>query len=198
MLCALVAHGLAPATAAADADPASDVLLEQNVFYPYSSPVSASLQRALNQETARAKRAGFPIKVALIGHAFDLGGIPSFFGKPKQYARFLDVEISFRSLQPVLVVMAAGIGGSGLGKPASALLATLPPPPSDQPDALARTALTDVAKLAKAAGHPITPGTTGGAGGISLTLLIALAIALVLVALVAVTIRDHRQHPKQS
>ena len=35
---------LAPARASADGDPASDVLLGENVFYPYSPPVSAALQ----------------------------------------------------------------------------------------------------------------------------------------------------------
>jgi len=195
LLCALLAHGIVPTTAAADADPASDVLLEQNVFYPYSSPVSASLKTALNQETARAKRAGFPIKVALIGHAFDLGGIPSLFGKPETYAKFLDVEISFEKLQPVLVVMAAGIGGSGLGKPAMALLATLPPPVNGQANVLAQTAINDVAKLAAAAGHPVgaETSTAAGGGGIGLALPIAAAIAIVAVALVVVTMRDHRR-----
>jgi hypothetical protein len=39
---------LAPAAARADGDPASDVLLGENVFYPYSPPVSTSLQQTLN------------------------------------------------------------------------------------------------------------------------------------------------------
>ena len=195
LLCALLAHGIVPTTAAADADPASDVLLEQNVFYPYSSPVSASLKTALNQETARAKRAGFPIKVALIGHAYDLGGIPSLFGKPKRYARFLDAEISFRTLQPVLVVMAAGLGGSGLGKAATATLATLPPPTGDQPDVLAETAIADVAKLGAAAGHPIGAATPGGSasGGPGAAVLIGVGIAVVLIALSVITVRDRRR-----
>ena len=191
----VLAPALAPATARADADPASDVLLEANVFYPYAPGVSGSLQQALNQETARAKRAGFPIKVALIGHAYDLGGIPSLFGKPKRYARFLDAEISFRTLQPVLVVMAAGLGGSGLGKAATATLATLPPPTGDQPDVLAETAIADVAKLGAAAGHPIGAATPGGSasGGPGAAVLIGVGIAVVLIALGVITVRDRRR-----
>ena len=34
-----------PPAALADGDPASDVLLGQSVFYPYSPPVAAGLQK---------------------------------------------------------------------------------------------------------------------------------------------------------
>ena len=187
---------IAPATAWSDADPASDVLLVQNVFFPYSSTVSGSVQKTLNEETARAKAAGFPIKVALIANPFDLGGIPSFFGKPEPYAKFLDVEISFVKTQPVLVVMAAGLGGSGLGPGATAALAKLPPPAGKTANLLAEAAVADVPKLAAAAGHPIatdTSGSTSGGGGSSLTLILVLAIALALIALVLVVLRDRRR-----
>ena len=40
------------ATALADGDPASDVLLGENVFYPYSPPTSAALKKTLDAETA--------------------------------------------------------------------------------------------------------------------------------------------------
>jgi hypothetical protein len=196
----LVAPGLAPATAAADADPASDVLLEQDVFYPYTATVSASIQHTLNREVAAARRARFPIKVALIGHPYDLGGVPELFGKPRRYATFLDTEISFRTLQPVLVVMAAGLGGDGLGRPATAALAKLARPASDQANVLAQAAIADVPSLAAAAGHPI--GTTAparsvasGGGGLSATVPIGIgvAIAIVAVALALVTVRDRRR-----
>src|SRR6201988_2540105 len=58
---ALALLTLAPASARADGDPASDVLLGENVFYPYESPsVSASLMRTLNGATAAADKAHFP------------------------------------------------------------------------------------------------------------------------------------------
>ena len=203
VLCAaaLLAPALAPAPAAADADPASDVLLSQNVFYPYTAVVSASIQQELNREVAAAHRAGFPIKVALIVHAYDLGGIPEFFGKPRPYAKFLATEISFRKLQPVLVVMAAGLAGAGLGKPATATLAKLPPPASDQPDAIAGAALAAIPKLTAAAGHPIgtqTPSQAATSGpGPLLPIGIGIAIAIVVGALVLVTIRDRRRTPRE-
>ena len=109
----VVALSLAPA-ALADGDPASDVLLGENVFYPYSPQVSPSLQKTLNAETAAAKKAGFPLKVALIAAPVDLGVIPDLFGKPQKYADFLDQEISFQGKQPLLVVMKAGYGAQGV------------------------------------------------------------------------------------
>ena len=121
----LVLAALVPAGAIADGDPASDVLLGENVFYPYSPPVSAPLQKSLNATTAAAKRAGFPIKVALIASPVDLGVIPDLFGKPQKYAEFLDQEISFRGKQPLLVVMPAGYGVQGLSPSATSAAASL-------------------------------------------------------------------------
>ena len=77
-------------------------------LYPYQPAVSQQMQQALNARTAAAKRSGFPIKVALIATPVDLGVIPDLFGKPQKYAAFLDQEISFRTKQPLLVVMKTG------------------------------------------------------------------------------------------
>src|SRR5580658_2765931 len=82
-----------PGRASADGDPASDVLLIANVFYPYQETVSNNLIAALNLTTARAHTAKFPIRVAIIATPADLGAIPELFGKPQQYANFLDREI---------------------------------------------------------------------------------------------------------
>ena len=46
----------APVAARADGDPASDILLGTNVFYPFDPPVSAAVQRTLNATTAAAQR----------------------------------------------------------------------------------------------------------------------------------------------
>ena len=108
------------------------MLLGLNVFYPFEPPVRRSVQRTLNAETAAAKRAGFPIKVALIASPLDLGVIPSLFGKPQQYADFLDQEISFLGKQPLLVVMSDGYGTQGFGGPAK--LAVAAPAPAGRQD----------------------------------------------------------------
>jgi len=197
---ALLALTLLPAAAAADGDPASDVLLGENVFYPYSPPTSPALQKQLNAETAAAKQAHFPLKVALIGAPVDLGVIPSLFGKPQKYADFLDQEISFRGKQPLLVVMPAGYGVQGLGAKAQSLVATLPKPASAQGNALATAATTAVTKLAEASGHPISSvsgssaqsGSGGSSSGTTLVIILAAAALITAGVLGAITLRRRR------
>ncbi len=184
----LICGLLAPAGALADGDPASDTLLGQNVFYPYAPPVSASVQRTLDAETAATKKAGFPIKVALIAAPTDLGVIPSLFGKPQQYADFLDQEISFVGKQHLLVVMSNGYGTEGFNGPAKLVPAGLKPPAGKTSTDLAQAAVIAVSKLAAASGHPVkgvpgVPGTSSGGGGSSTTpILIGLVVAAIVVA----------------
>jgi hypothetical protein len=170
-LCAWVAVALLLAAAApsarADGDPASDVLLGEAVFYPYSPAVSAPVIKALNAATAAAARAHFPLKVALIGSPVDLGVIPALFGHPQKYADFLDQEISFQTRQPLLVVMSDGYGVQGVPPAAAAAAAALAKPASGRSDDLARAATVAVERLARAAGHPIGSGSGTGAKGSS-------------------------------
>jgi hypothetical protein len=188
---AAAAAALVPASTLADGDPASDVLLGENVYYPYSPAVSASLQRKLNGETAAASRAHFPIKVALIPTPADLGAIPTLFGKPQQYASFLEQEISFLNIKPLLlVVMPNGYGTQHLGPAATSAAASLTKPASAQSNELARAAIAAVPKLAAAAGHPIgdAPGDagTGNAGDLAaFAVLAAGALAAAAAILVA-------------
>jgi hypothetical protein len=187
LVCVLVLLGSTPG-ALADGDPASDVLLGENVFYPYSPPVSASLQHSLDTATAAAHRAGVPIKVALIGSAVDLGVIPTLFGQPQKYADFLDQEISARTKQPLLVVMPAGYGTQGLDAKSQAVVAALPRPAGGTSDQLAAAAIHAVAKLSAAAGHPISgvPGvaaaSSGGSGGSSTAVVIGVVAVVIVVA----------------
>jgi hypothetical protein len=211
-----VAVTCAPAVLA-DGDPASDVLLGQNVFYPYNPPVSRSLQRSLNAETAAAAKAGFPIKVALIASPIDLGVIPSLFDKPQQYADFLDQEISFQDTQLLLVVMPAGYGVRGLPSAATSAAGRLAKPSGRASNDLAAAALAAVPKLAGAAGHPIksvgqtgpgkaagpdgsvtsssagqNPGSNGGSNTTRTILLIALILAVIATAGALVAVRRRR------
>ncbi len=187
---------LPAAMALADGDPASDVLLGENVFYPYTPPVSASLQKALNAQTAAASRARFPIKVALIASPIDLGVIPDLFGKPQQYADFLDQEISFQAKQPLLVVMPAGYGVQGISAPAKLAAAKLPLPAGKTSDDLATAAIAAVGKLADAAGHPITTASqstgTHSSGGSATVIVIALVAVAAAGAAAIVAMRRRR------
>jgi hypothetical protein len=105
----LAVAAVAPA-ARADADPASDVLLVQDIFLPYGTQISEEAVRGLQMEVAKAKAAGYHVKVAIIGSRTDLGGVPTFFGKPRLYARFLGFEITPSFKGPLLVVMPGGLG----------------------------------------------------------------------------------------
>jgi hypothetical protein len=195
-----LAIGLVPGSAFADGDPASDVLLGENVFYPYQPPVTAATTKTLNAATAAAKQAGFPLKVALIAAPVDLGVIPDLFGKPQKYADFLDQEISFQRKQPLLVVMSNGYGVRGLTPKATAAAASLPLPKGNASEQLAQAAITAVDKLATASGHPLgnVSGVHGSnSGGSSLTtvliiVLVAAAIATA-AALALITLRRRRE-----
>jgi hypothetical protein len=185
---AILALTLGPAPRArADGDPASDVLIGESVFYPYSPAVSAGLQNKLNAEAAAAAHARFPIKIALIASPPDLGAIPVLFDRPQQYARFLEQEISFLGHTPqLLVVMPDGYGVQGLSPAATAAVASLAKPAGTQSNDLASAAITAVHVLAAAAGHPIKTSDTSSAVGngdhSSALLAIVLALAAVGVA----------------
>jgi hypothetical protein len=193
-LAALVA-GLAllvgPAQAGADGDPASDVLLVSNVFYPYQETVSNNLIAALNLATTRAHAAHFPIKVAIIATPEDLGAVPDLFAKPQQYANFLDREISFNGTVALLVVMQAGFGLVGSGPPSA--LAGLQITSQRGSDGLATAAIKAVGLLAAHAGHPfvLPPIPAGGAASSGnsafVTFVAPAALVLLVVAIVAFT-----------
>jgi hypothetical protein len=170
--------------ALADADPASDVLLAQNAFFPYQPPVSSQLEAAMNKSLEAASRAGLPLKVAIIGSPEDLGAVPEFFGHPQSYATFLEREITFNHPQPLLVVMGAGYGLAATG-PASALSA-LPVDAKHGSYGLTRSAILAVVALARANGHPISvpaiPASSTSHGSLSVTLLFAIPAVLLVCA----------------
>lgn len=187
-------------TARADGDPASDILLEASVFFPYSPATSGVLMRRLSALTVAAARAGAPIKVALIATPVDLGAIPSLFGRPRQYASFLDQEISFEHPEPLLVVMPVGYGTASLPPAADAAVAKIPPPHGRTGDALASAAVVAVERIAAAEGHPLGPvGPAGGPartrGGSGWALPAGLAAALILGAGAAFSLVRRRRRP---
>jgi hypothetical protein len=96
-------------SAAADGDPASDVLYLKNVFLPYPAP-SRDLANALQHAVDRAYAKRFRVKVAVIASAPDLGSVPELFNKSTQYAQFLGAELRSFYVGPLLVAMPAGLG----------------------------------------------------------------------------------------
>jgi len=151
--------GLSAQPALGDGDPASDVLIGANIFYPYE-PVQASVERALNAATAALARHGQPIKLAIIASPEDLGAIPQAFNMPQAYAAFLDVELSYYDPHgPLLVVMPAGFGAEHFSIRALGAIRSQPKPGSQSATALVTAALAAEAAIARVDGFSITSPT---------------------------------------
>jgi hypothetical protein len=133
----------------ADGDPASDTLLEQNVFFPYAAP-SSPVRLAVQQAVAGVYARGNRIKVAVIYDQTDLGSIPSLFGRPGDYAQFLGIELGLWYVGPLLVVMPTGFGIYDGGRSTASEQAVLAQLHVDgsSPDGLTRSATTAVQHLA--------------------------------------------------
>lgn len=210
LLVAVVATGaglldaaVAPGTARADGDPASDILLGTNVFYPFDPPVSNAVQNTLNGVTAEAQKAHVQVKVALIASPTDLGVVPILFGKPQEYADFLYREITFLGPQRLLVVMYNGYGTQGLTAAAQKAVATLPKPTGKTSTALAQAAAVAVERIAAAEGHPIQAGrgvasaaSQDGGGSSNAPILIGLVAAAIAIAAAILALR--RRQPVAS
>jgi hypothetical protein len=141
------------ASAQADGDPASDVLVFKSYFLPYAPQTPSDVEQKLNVATAAADRAGYPIRVAVIAGAGDLGVVPQFTNRPQDYAKFLGQELKFAYKGPLLIVMQNGYGLVGADEPAvQAAVGTLPKPKSNDPADLAAAGADAVVALAKAAG----------------------------------------------
>src|SRR3954451_21147749 len=133
-------------TARGDGDPPSDVLPFQDVYFPLQPPSAAARQRLLDA-VAASNRANRPIKVAVIASAQDLGSIPSLYGRPQLYARFLGLELPFYPAR-LLVVMPAGFGVYEHGRSTVAAARALQGLPSgNDPESLVDAAANAVHRL---------------------------------------------------
>ena len=137
--------------AGADGDPASDTLLEQNVYFPYQLPTQAArtaLQHAIDEVYTNGDR----VKVALVYDTTDLGSVGSLFGKPEDYAHFLGIELGLWYVGPLLVAMPAGFGVYDGGRSTAAEEGVLSSLHVDaiSPDGLANSATIAVQRLAAA------------------------------------------------
>ena len=120
---------LAVPAARADGDPASDYLYQGHLFVPFDLKIPTAKQRDLEATIDGVTKAGYPIRVAIISSAYDLGAVPSLWRKPRTYARFLGQELAFVYKRPLLIVMPNGFGFYRHGLPVDdeeALLAKVP------------------------------------------------------------------------
>lgn len=172
----LLAGGALPAGALADGDPASDVLATQSLFLPWDANVPSAQQASLASVIASAEDHGFPIRVALIASAGDLGSVTPLWGRPVQYAQFLGQELSLIYKGGLLVVMPHGFGINGFDLPPATIESTLAGirAPTDGAQ-LAQVTITAIERLAAVSGHPLpstaanaslAPGAGSGEGSI--------------------------------
>jgi hypothetical protein len=193
MLLALACTG----AARADGDPASDVLYNDPVFYPYNS-ISKSAQDALTTTVGRAKRAGYPIRVALIASPDALGAVTALWAKPHQYARFLDLELSIAYKGPLLIVMPQGVGFAHYKRKTAAEDRALSGVQvMGGKDGLAKTAITAVSVLSRRAGHPIVAVQPQAESSSSKTLWAAVLAGVFVIVAATVMLRHRRAAPQR-
>ncbi len=106
----VAALALGTASARADADPASDMLIQADVFYPFGTSVSQHEKDELTAAVTAAKKGGMRLKIALIAQRTDLGAVTVLYRKPQQYAKFLGTELFYVNDARVLVAMPNGYG----------------------------------------------------------------------------------------
>jgi hypothetical protein len=191
---------LLPAIAQANGDPASDYLLTQNLFLPFTSNIDRGEVARLDGLLKDAKKQKFPIRVAAILTPQDLGTAFSLFRKPQKYSEFLGLELAFVYRDRLLVVMPNGYGYSVNGRPdpkASAVLAKLPPP---GPDATREVtaAIRAVEALGTASGKQLTIPKSGSSTTTRdrITIAAAATAGLALIAAFVLYRRQRRTLPR--
>jgi hypothetical protein len=178
------------APARADGDPASDILITENVYLPYQAP-SSEVTKRLRGVIDEAKKAGQTVRVAVIQSPQDLGAVPNLYGHPQEYANLLATELqnpveqgAKGNREELLIVMPAGFGTRNVPDKVAHMLRGVELPSDADADTLASAAGWAVQELARANGRPIREefdkpkGDSGGGG---------LVIVLVVLGLVALT-----------
>jgi hypothetical protein len=185
-----------PPVALANGDPASDYLLTQSVFLPFTTKVDQNEVTRLSNLLRDAEQKKFRIRVAVILSPTDLGTAFSLFGNPEKYAQFLGLELAFVYRDRLLVVMPNGYGYAVKGDPdpkASAVLKKLPAPgrsTTKEVDA----AIVAVQRLAAREGHRLAAPKVGdSAGRDRLTIAAAATAGIALVA--AIVLYRRREKP---
>jgi len=111
LVAALLVSLVCAGVARADGDPASDVLIKDRVFWPYSVKLPLESRKGLLETVNKATKKGFPVRVALINNEFDLGSAGLLSRHPQEYAKFLAQELALvKGKDWLIVVMPNGYG----------------------------------------------------------------------------------------
>ena len=163
-LVAAIAVLCAPAVALAHGDPASHYLETGSLYPSFEHQPSQEVGLQLLGYLDAAKKAGFPIKVALVTGEGDVADNPEMLNKPQEYAEYVVTALVGSRVPvdgPVVIVTPAGIGVAGPG--AEEMRGVTERSGDEAPgrgsgttgDALAQAAMTAVRDIAAKAGHPL-------------------------------------------
>lgn len=170
--------------AQANGDPASDVLLVNQVYIGPEVPISNADRDALTRTVAAANERGYPIRVALIPFTSDLGTAVSLWRHPQDYAKFLGSELAFVYTKRLLIAMPSGFGVYHRNRPVTKEQRVLGRiRPGRTPTAVAQQTTKAVRALAAADG--ITLPVESGGGSDWRDRAIIAAVGLVIVTLIA-------------
>ena len=163
LLIAAVAALLAVPAAQANGDPASDVLITQQVFIPFEAPISTSAKDELIKTVAAANDRGYKIRVAVIAFTGDLGTAVSLWRHPQSYSKFLGSELAFVYSNRLLISMPSGFGFYRGRKPVAKEQAVVVKiPPGKTPTELTESTTKAVRALAAADGVVLPKISSGG------------------------------------
>ena len=204
---ATLALGLvgSPPSARADGDPASDVLLVNQLYTPVAQRISPPVLKQLKDTIRSADASGFKIRVALILDRTDLGAVPQLLGHPKEYVQLLSSELIYGWTGALIAVEPSGIGVRNVKPlaPAQRIVDGIAVPKPASSDGLARAATTAIRKLAAANGHTLgtsaaAPSTSSSSSSSTLLLAIGGAVIGVVVVLIAgwLVLRRRRRQPR--
>ncbi|WP_028066861.1 hypothetical protein [Solirubrobacter soli] len=151
--CALLC---APVAASAHGDAASHYLETTSLYAAFGNQPSEQTELELIGLLDAAKRAHYPLKVALIANETDVLDMPEMLGKPQAYAEYVvgalkGVRVAVDA--PVLVISPSGLGLAGPKPPGG--LAGIAPAAGATGEDLAVAAKAAVRALATASGHPL-------------------------------------------
>jgi hypothetical protein len=158
----------APAHAPAHGDPTAHYLEADSLLTSYAAPPDVAVELRLRGMLDAAAARGYPIKVVLFANEHDTGDDPAPLEDTQTYVTTIGDEVDAVSplRAPVLIVTphAFGLGGrqprGGRLTPitrslAAALARDLPLAEKAEGNALARTAMVAIRRLAAAGGHPL-------------------------------------------
>src|SRR5215207_116804 len=116
----------APVAASAHGDAASHYLETGSLYPSFAAQPSQAVELQLIGLLDAAKRAHYPLKVALIADESDVIDVPAMLGKPQEYAEYVVAQLEGVRVSvdaPVLVVSPSGLGLAGAGANAPVSLA---------------------------------------------------------------------------